>query len=265
MAEDESGSYTDGDDDEEDVPAGPPNADGAALAAPKAAPASLLPAGNPGDERRCERGSGSEKSQSPARPRSSGRGRSARRAGERAARSEAPAFIPPPPPPFRGKGKGKQKGRSPRRYCEHCWNPVGEHASSMEQHQYWNLECLVWQRYGDGSKMSWKEAQEGAQRQKERRERRIAEQAALRAAQPPPEPAVPPSKESKKPKEDQTEKKKRKKKKRATPSPSPKKHKKDKKDKKDGSGDSHEEPDKKKHRCELIPQEDGTYILKFVK
>ena len=61
------------------------------------------------------------------------------------------------------------------------------------------------------------------------------------------------------------QKKKRKKKKRATPSPSPKKHKKDKKDKKDGSGDSHEEPDKKKHRCELIPQEDGTYILKFVK
>ena len=43
MAEDESGRYTDGDDDEEDVPAGPPNADGAALAAPKAAPASLLP------------------------------------------------------------------------------------------------------------------------------------------------------------------------------------------------------------------------------
>ena len=69
MAEDESGSYTDGDDDEEDVPAGPPNADGAALAAPKAAPASLLPAGNPGDERRCERGSGSEKSQSRQRAR----------------------------------------------------------------------------------------------------------------------------------------------------------------------------------------------------
>eukprot|EP00435_Cladocopium_sp_Y103_P053350 s285_g17.t1 len=260
MADEGSDSYSE-EVDEEDVPTGPPApAEEPAVAVAKAAPdKSVRATGNRGDAPRRERGSASEKSESPARPRSSGRGRTAHRADKPPGRSGSKAPTPPPPPPFRGKGKGKHKGRSPKRTCEHCWSPVGDHDSSVAQHQYWNLECLTWQRFGDGTKMSWKEAEEGALRQKERRERRHAEQAALRATQKPPEPVVPPPTETMKIKDDEKTKKKKKKKEkehgRATPSPSPRKH---KKDRRDGSGDSHEEPKKKKRKAELIPQGDGT-------
>lgn len=45
-----------------------------------------------------------------------------------------------------GKG-GKGAGRNGRDRCEFCWKPVSHFKSSQEQHRWFNVRCLRWQRY----------------------------------------------------------------------------------------------------------------------
>ena len=110
------------------------------------------------------------RSASPSSPRarSSGRGRPETRSVAPARRDVSHSWSPA----LKGMGKGKGWGWSNRnRYCQHCWQRTSSFDSSVQQHEYWNYTCLRWQRFNRGG-VTWEEAGEGAQRQKDRRERR---------------------------------------------------------------------------------------------
>lgn len=52
--------------------------------------------------------------------------------------------------------------------CEYCHRPVSNQASSREQHQWFNVYCLQWQRYLQGG-VSWAQAGQYAQTLRDRR------------------------------------------------------------------------------------------------
>ena len=72
--------------------------------------------------------------------------------------SEAPAGP--------GKGKGK-KGKGQVR-CQYCWTKVSSGKQCLQQHQFWNANCIAWQYYQRG--VQWGVAKEKAQKKKEKRE-----------------------------------------------------------------------------------------------
>ena len=48
--------------------------------------------------------------------------------------------------PADGPGKGKGKGKD-RSVCQYCWQACSSFPSGRDQHQYYNMHCLTWQRY----------------------------------------------------------------------------------------------------------------------
>ena len=111
-------------------------------------------------------------------------------------------------PAAKGKGKGKGWTQS-FRHCPHCWQRTSTFSSAVQQHEYWNYICLRWQRYNRGG-ITWEEAGEGAQRQKDRRERRHQQSMYSRALSAPAEYEM---------KEKKDRKRRPREKKRRTPSP----------------------------------------------
>lgn len=122
----------------------------------------------------------------------------------------------------KGKGKiGKGKTRKEKNFCEHCWSEVGDHQSSKDQHQYWSIECLRWQRFNQG--MDWDEALAAAHRMKNRREERhnqaLRSRAEVSLAGHAPPPAGRDHEENKKTEKKKAKKEKKEHKRRKSPSP----------------------------------------------
>ena len=70
----------------------------------------------------------------------------------------------------KGSAKGSKTGGKSFQRCSTCWAKVSTAGSNcMKQHQHWNSNCITWGYFNRG--IPWKEAQDKAQRKKERRER----------------------------------------------------------------------------------------------
>ena len=88
----------------------------------------------------------------------------ARRHASRAA--EEPSSRPPP---GSDKGKGKRRRRGETQHCPICWLPLGNHVSSLSQHQYWNEDCNARRIFHQGG-CTWTSARRQALQLKEARE-----------------------------------------------------------------------------------------------
>ena len=66
--------------------------------------------------------------------------------------------------PADGPGKGKGKGKD-RSVCQYCWQACSSFPSGRDQHQYYNMHCLTWQRYLRGG-ATWTQARNWAMQTK---------------------------------------------------------------------------------------------------
>ena len=65
--------------------------------------------------------------------------------------------------------------------CEYCWKPISHFASGREQHRWYNVRCLRWQRYLEGD-CTWTYAGKWAGRKAEERFNEYQSDQPLRAA-----------------------------------------------------------------------------------
>ena len=94
----------------------------------------------------------------------------------------------------KGSKKGSQKGKKGRQRCGICWSKVSSGEACPKQHQRWNTTCIAWGYHNQG--MPWDQAQEKAQRKKERREQKAWEGVPEESA--PSRPKAPETKEKRK-------------------------------------------------------------------
>ena len=91
--------------------------------------------------------------------------------------------------PADGPGKGKGKGKD-RSVCQYCWQACSSFPSGRDQHQYYNMQCLTWQRYLRGG-ATWTQARNWAMQTKMDREDDIPPVGAPSSGSRPPPPPPP--------------------------------------------------------------------------